>query len=131
MSIEKELVGSADVEEEAMVEVAVEMVEVSMKIGYWRFNLGARVMLRPRGGRALPPAAFLHPREQEQGVFLEDGGMLDASVLLGLEGVRMIVGSEGWNPNGGYGEGIVWVLVACEKVEFNILIVDVYEARGG
>ncbi len=74
MPIEKELVGPVYVEEEVMVEVAVEMVEVLMKIGYWRFNLGAGVMLRPRQGRALPPSAFLRPREQEQGVFLEDGG---------------------------------------------------------
>ncbi len=57
--------------------------------------------------------------------------MFDAPVLLGLEGVRMIVGSEGWNPNGWYGEGIVWVLVACKKAEFDILIADVAEARGG
>ncbi len=63
MPIEKELVGPADMEEEAMAEVAVEMVEVLLKIGYWRFNLGAGVMLRPRGGGALPPSAFLHPRE--------------------------------------------------------------------
>jgi hypothetical protein len=57
--------------------------------------------------------------------------MFDTSVLLGLEGVRMIAGSEGWNQNGGYGEGIIWVLVACEKAEFNILIVDITEAGGG
>jgi hypothetical protein len=129
--IEKELVEPADVEEEAMVEVAVEMVEVLLKIGYWQFDLGAGVMLCPQGGGALPPSAFLCLREQERGVFLEDGGMFDASVLLGLEGVRMIVGSEGWNPNGGYGEGIVWVLVACKKAEFDILIMDVDEAGGG
>jgi hypothetical protein len=128
--IEKELVGPAAVEEEAMVEVVVEMVEVLMKIGYWWFNLGAGV-LHPRGGGALPPSAFLRPREQERGVFLEDGRMFDASVLLGLEGVRMIVGSEGWNPNGGYGEGIIWVLVACKKVEFDIFIMDIAEAGGG
>ncbi len=41
MPIEKELVGPVDVEEEAMVEVAVEMVEVSLKIGYWQLDLGA------------------------------------------------------------------------------------------
>jgi hypothetical protein len=61
--IEKELVGPADVEEEVMVEVAVEMVKVLMKIGYWQFNLGAGVMLHPQGGGTLPPSAFLHPRE--------------------------------------------------------------------
>jgi hypothetical protein len=33
MPIEKELVGPADMEEEAVVEVAVEMVEVSLKSG--------------------------------------------------------------------------------------------------
>ncbi len=107
------------------MKVAVEMVEVLLKIGYWWFDLGAGVMLCPRGSGALLPSAFLHPREQEQGVFLEDGGMFDASAPLGLEGVRMIVGSKGWDLNGGYGEGIVWVLVACEKAEFDILIVDV------
>jgi hypothetical protein len=62
---------------------------------------------------------------------LEDRGVFDASVLLGLEGVRMIVGSEGWNPNGGYGEGIIWILVACKKAEFDTLIVDIAEAGGG
>ncbi len=78
-----------------MVEVAVVMVEESLKIRYWRFALGAGVMLRPRGAKAVTPSSFLHPAEQEQGVFLEEEGMLSTSVLVGSEGVIMTDGSEG------------------------------------
>jgi hypothetical protein len=92
--IEKELGGPAYVEE-AMVEVAVVMVEELLKIRYWQFALGAGVMLRPQGAKAVTPSSFLHPAEQEQRVFLKDEGMLSASVLVGLEGVRMTDGSEG------------------------------------
>ncbi len=92
--IEKELGGPADVEE-ALVEVAVVMVEELLKIGYWRFALGAGVILHPRGAEALTPSSFLRPAEQDRGVFLEDEGMLGASVLVRLEGVRMTNGSEG------------------------------------
>ncbi len=81
--------------EEAIVEVAVVMVEESLKIRYWRFVLGAGVMLRPQGAKSVTPSSFLHPAEQEQGVFLEDERMLSASVLVGSEGVRMTDGSEG------------------------------------
>jgi hypothetical protein len=52
-------------------------------------------MLHPQRAGVLSPSSFLHPAEQARGVFLEDGGMLDALVLVGSEGVRMIDGSEG------------------------------------
>ncbi len=52
-------------------------------------------MLRPQGAGVLSSSSFLRSAERVQGVFLEDGGMLVALVLVGLEGVRMTDGSEG------------------------------------
>jgi hypothetical protein len=52
-------------------------------------------MLRPQGPGVLSPSSVLRTAEQVRGEFLEDGGALDALVLMGSEGARLTDGSEG------------------------------------